>query len=228
MLLKADIRNNIQMLSDDWFAMRLAKYTASENYWLMGEKPLTQGMISYTYRKVYEELSGLPSKDEVNTRATEHGHKYESEGIIEYGKSRGLEFVVTQKLIHREGSRFASTPDFLIPVSESLDKLSWNVITGEVKCPQGENFIALARCKTPADVYKISKQYFFQVLFQMDACDSLNGVLVIYNPFVKVGKLNVVDFRKKELLPEFRLLAERKAFAENYFMEVRDEFINKN
>jgi hypothetical protein len=228
MLLKADIKNSVQMLSDEWYAARLAKYTASENYWLMGEKPLTQGMISYTYRKVYEELSGLPSKDEVNTRSTEHGHKYESEGIIELGKSLGVEFVVTQKLIHKEGSRFAATPDFLIPISESIDKQSWNVITGEIKCPQGENFIALARCKTPDDVYKISKQYYWQVIFQMDGCDSLMGLFGVYNPFVKVVKHNIVEFRKKDLLGAFKLVAERKIFAEKYFMEVRDEFINKN
>lgn len=218
---------NIQMLSDEWFAARLAMLTASENYFLMGDKFLTNDANSYIYRKIYEELSGLPSKDEINSKATEHGHKYEAEGIREYGNSVGLEFVVVQKLIHEEGTRFSSTPDFLVRHNESIDKLYWNVTTGEVKCPLGAKFIAAARCKTPQDVYKLDKQYFWQPIWQMDACDALNGLLIIYNPFVKVGKLNVINFRKLELRAEFKLVAERKIQAEKYFNEVRDEFLNK-
>lgn len=226
MLAKENV-TNIVMLSDEWYQTRLGKFTASENHNLMGEKPLTQGTISYTYRKVYEELSGLPSKDEVNTRATEHGHKFESDGIKAYGDSVGLDFVVTQKLIRKEGSRFACTPDFLIIHNESTDKMFWNVTTGEVKCPLGENFIALARCRTPDQVYKVNKIYFWQVIFQMDACDCINGLLIIYNPFVKVGKLNVIEFRKLQLREQFKLVTERKIVAENFFNEVRDEFLNK-
>lgn len=227
-MLSKDNITNIQMLSDEWYNTRLGKFTASENHWLMGEKPLTQGMTSYTYRKVYEELSGLPSKDEVNTRSTEHGHKYEQEGIDAYGTHIGIQkFYATQKLIRKEGSRFACTPDFLMIHNESQDKMYWNVTTGEVKCPLGENFIALARCKTPEDVYKISKIYYWQVIFQMDACDCLNGFLIIYNPFVKVGRLNVIEFRKLHLREQFKLVTDRKVFAEKYFNEVRDEFLNK-
>lgn len=226
MLAKENI-TNIQMLSDDWYNTRLGKFTASENHFLMGEKPLTIDSNKYILRKVYEELSGLPSKDEVNTRATEHGHKYEAEGIREFGLSRGIEFVVTQKLIRKEGSRFACTPDFLILHNESTDKLFWNVSTGEVKCPLGENFMALARCKTPDDVYKVEKKYYWQVIYQMDACDCLNGFLVIYNPFVRVGKLNVVEFRKKDMIERFKLVTQRKLIAEEEFNQVRDEFMNK-
>lgn len=226
MLKKSNI-TNIQMLSDEWFMNRLARFTASENHYLCSDKFLTIDANKYVLRKVYEELSGLPSKDPVNTSATEHGHKYEAEGIREYGKLIGLEFVVVQKLIHAEGARFSATPDFLIYHNESQDKQFWNVTTGEVKCPLGENFMALALCKTPSEVLKVNKVYYYQVLFQMDACDSLNGVLVIYNPFVKVGKLNVINFRKLELRAEFKLIAERKIMAEQQFNKIRDEFLNR-
>src|SRR4029077_12781748 len=91
---------DIQMLSDAWFMDRLARFTASENHYLCSDKFLTVDANKYVLRKVYEELSGLPSKDPVNTVATEHGHKFEPEGIREYGISIGLEFVVVQKLIH--------------------------------------------------------------------------------------------------------------------------------
>jgi hypothetical protein len=218
---------DIPMLSDEWYQARLACFTSSEKYCLMSDKFLTVGAMSYIKRKIFEELSGLPSKEQVNTISTEHGHKYESEGIMEYGKSKGLEFVVTQKLIKEPGSRFGSTPDFIIVHNKSSDGLSYNVSTGEIKCPQGEAFIGLAMCKTPEDVKKLEPKYYWQVIDQMAACDALIGHFVVYNPFVRVGKLHSVEFRKINLVPEFKLLKERNQLTIAKFEEIRDLFLNK-
>src|SRR5258707_6629249 len=148
MLLKSHI-TNIEIHSDAWFAGRLAKFTASEIHHLMGEKPFTQGALSYIYRKVGEELSGLPCRDEVDTNATRHGNLYEPEAIQKFGEREGLQFVVTQKLIHNPETRFSCTPDALIINKENIDELSYNVSTLEVKCPSSyDAYISLCLCET--------------------------------------------------------------------------------
>lgn len=218
---------NIPILSDEWFMGRLAKFTASEWHYWMGEKPLTQGAINYTYRKVGEELSGLPARDEVDTKSTEWGKIQEPNAIKAFGEVMKLEFVVTQKLIVEPDSRFGCTPDFLISNSYKEDSEFWDVTPGEVKCPPSyDNFIALARCKTPADVKATNKIYYHQVLFQMAQCDCLRGFLVIFHPLFKSGGLKIIEFRKKDLIPDFKLLNERKIIAVNLFNEVREELLN--
>lgn len=223
---------DIQILSDDWFRGRLAKFTASEKHVLMGDKPDTVGAIHYIYRKVGEEITGTPCKDEVDTKATEWGKKYENEGIIEVGKKMGWQFVVTQKLIVIPDTRLGCTPDFLVLLNESTDKQFWNVETGEIKCPPSfDNYIAFARCKTPQDVYKVpgdGKKWFWQAVDQMNNCGALKGYLGIYNPMFKESgtHLNIVTFRKVELLKEFKLLNERNQWADDKFNEVRNEMLN--
>lgn len=218
---------NIPMLSEAWRMGRLAKFTASEIHYLMGEKPFTVGAMSYIYRKVGEELTGLPCRDQVDSIATEHGHKFEEPAIKLFAEIKGINILVTQKLIFAPDTRCSCTPDVIIPISESEDKLFWQVETGEVKCPLSyDAYIGLARCKTPEDIKKENKIYYWQKLDQMDNCDALKGYFIIYHPFFKAGGINIVDFRKKDLILDFKLLKERKLSAVAKFNEVRDELLN--
>ena len=217
---------DIPALSEAWHYARLSKFTASEWHFLMGEKPFTQGALSYLYRKVGEEASGLPARDNVDTVATEWGKKTEPEAIVEFGKSKGLEFMIVQKLICRPDSRFGCTPDALIIHNESIDKQFYNVSTVEVKCPFSfDSSVALFLCKSPADVKKQNKEYFHQVLFQMELCDSLIGYLVIYQPMFRVNKMNVIEFRKLHLREDFKLLKERMDGALVKYNEIRNQII---
>jgi len=225
MLRKTSI-TDIPALSEAWHFARLSRFTASEWHYMMAEKLFTQGALNYLYRKVGEELTGLPARDNVDSVATEWGKKTEPEAIVEFGKSKGLEFVVVQKLISEPGSRFACTPDALIIHNESQDGLSYNVSTAEIKCPHSwDSSVALFLCKTPEDVKKQNKEYYAQVLFQMDLCDALIGYLVIFQPNFRVNKMNVIEFRKKDLIPEFKLLKERKEEAVKKYNEIRDKII---
>lgn len=226
-MLKIANITNIQMLSEEWFRGRLAKFTSSEWHYWMGDKPHTVGAMSYTYRKIGEEMTGFACRDEVDTKATEWGHTYEAEGIKAFQQAKEVEFIVTQKLITEEGSRFGSTPDFLVPLMKSADGLYYDVITGEVKCPPSyDKYIALARCRTPAQVKATNKEYFWQVIDQMYNCDALRGFLVIYHPLFKTGGLNIIEFRKLLLREEFKLMEERKKIAIATFNEVREEMFN--
>lgn len=237
MLLKANI-TNIEMLSDDWYNERKGKLTSSNKHFLMGEKPDTQGAISYLYRQVGEEITQVAARDEVDTKATEHGKKYEPIAIRAFRKQVGWDddeknIVVTQKLIKLPGTKRTSTPDIIIPYSETNDKKGYNVITGEVKCPPSyDHYIALFRCNTPEDVlHKVStagKIYFWQTIDQMDVCGALTGYLIIYHPFfVKAGGLNIIEFRKKDMMKYFTLLEQRNKWAEEEFDKIRTEIIEK-
>lgn len=224
MLLKSQI-SNVVMHSDKWFLDRLAKFTSSEFHFLMNPEGIGTTGTNYIYRKVYEELSGLPSRKEISTESTEHGLEYEPENLREFGKYMGIEFLVTQKLILHPNGRVGSTPDAILPISESVDKTSWNVHTVEAKCPSSEHFIHLWNCETPADLKKRNKIYYWQVLHQMKVCDALKGYISIYNPYMKAGKLRVIEFRKIELVPEFTLMEQRTQEAIKIFTAQRDRMI---
>lgn len=222
-MLKKEHITNIAIHSEDWFKGRLAKFTASEWVAFMGEKFWTTGAESYIYLKVGEELTGVASKEEVDTKGTEWGKMYEEEGIRAAGVEMGWEFVVTQKLIVQPDSRYGCTPDFLVVVSESADKKEYEVITGEVKCPQTYNaFTKLALCTEAIQVLKVAPRYFWQCCFQMRLCDALRGYLVAYHPAYKSGGLNIIEFRKRDLVPQFKLMEERMILAEQKFDEIRN------
>lgn len=225
MLLKSSI-SNISIYSDEWFVNRLAKFTSSEFYLLMGEKGIGDTGRNYIYRKLGEELTGIATKKEVSTEATEHGNMYEMENLQEFGKAMKIDFLVTQKLISPIDSRYSSTPDALIVDSETPDKVGYNVYTVEAKCPLSyDGYIKLWKCKTPQQLKQESKQYYYQVLHQMYVCDSLRGYLSVYHPNFKVGKLNIIEFKRTELTNEFKLIKERTEQAIRIFEETRNEMI---
>ena len=60
----------------------------------------------------------------------------------------------------------------------------------------------------------------------MELCDALKGYLVYYHPDFKAGGFRVIEFRKKELIDDFKLLRLRKEQAINIFDETRELLIN--
>jgi hypothetical protein len=228
MLLKNRI-SKIQILSDEWRTARLGKFTSSKIISLMADKEYSSGFMSYIYQKVGEELTGVSvdEEDAVETEAMRWGLFYESEALQKFGKLKGLEFLIVQQLITVPDTRFGSTPDGLVVHNESTDGTAYNVSTVEVKCfPTYTRYISLALTKTPADVRKVNSTVYWQVIDQMDNCDSLIGYLVVYHPKFKAGNLNVVEFKKSALLDDFRFLKERKRMATEKFEEVREKLIS--
>jgi hypothetical protein len=223
MLLKSSI-TGIKIHSDEWFTNRLGKFTSSEIYNLMSDKHPSEGAISYVYRKVGEELTGQPSKDDIDTPAIRHGNLYEPEALKLFSEKMGIEYIVTQVLISTVSSRFSGTPDGLIVTGQTNE--AYNVNTVEVKCPSSyENYIRLFKCKTPEQLLATNKQYFWQVIDQMYLCDCLKGYFVVYQPFFKAGNINVIEFRKMNLLSFFNTLKDRKEYAEKLFLKTRDELL---
>jgi hypothetical protein len=224
MLLKSSI-TKIRIHSDEWYQARLGKLTSSEIYKIMGSKGINSDTaLNYVHSKVGEELTGLPCKDDIDTPATRHGNLYESEALTKFAVLKGLSLMVTQCLVSIEGSRFSCTPDAIIPLQETVD--SYSVETVEAKCPSSyDGYIKLFLCNTALDVLEAKKEYFWQVVDQMDNCDALNGYLVIYQPMFKAGSIKIIPFRKLELYKHFQDLIKRKKEAEEYFIRVRDKLL---
>lgn len=224
---------------DEWKKARLGKITSSKASLICGERGLGEGGTSYLYNLVGEELSGESSEPDLDTDATRWGLKYESEAIDKFGVLKKISFVVVQQLISPPGSRFGSTPDFLIIVRESTDGTEYHVETGECKCfPSFRAYIGMALCNTPQDVKAEDRKVYFQVLHQMIMCGSVKGYLVCYHPLMRAGNLNVVEFdalqsmevKGGKIYPihdDMKMMRERMNIAEEKFYEIRDKMIRK-
>lgn len=231
MLLKSQI-SNIEINTEQWHQERLFRFTSSENYNLMGEKPFTQGAMTYIYRKVGEENSGVAEKDNIETEATSHGNVYEPECLRKYKAQEGIEFMVTQKMIIGTNPRFSSTPDAIHVLSATGDGLGFNVEPIEIKCPLTyAAYIELFLCDTAMDVRKVDKvgkKYFYQVLDQIDNCGALSGKLIVYHPSFRTGQMKIIPFRIMEkvgndypLKNELNMLRNRKLMAIEKFDEIK-------
>ena len=60
----------------------------------------------------------------------------------------------------------------------------------------------------------------------MDACDALKGYLVYFHPDFRAGGLRIIEFRKIELITDFKLLTARKELAIKMFEESRNILMN--
>lgn len=234
MLSKSHI-SRIEMGSPEWIQARLGKFTSSEFHFLMGDKPLDNTAMNYIYRKVGEELTGLPARENITTDAIEWGHSNEMDAIRKFGEIQGIDYLVTQKLIVEPGSRFGSTPDALWIHRESQDESGYHVTTLEVKCPPSyDAYIRLFMCDTPFDLKKTNKAYYWQVMHQMEQCGTLTGNLFIYNPLFKSGSYKNIPFRIMEkdkngnypLRDELSSLKERKMMAIKEFEKIREKMLN--
>lgn len=178
-----------------WKQARLAKFTSSEIHFLTYPTGLTEGSMSYIRRKVGEELTGNPAREDIDTDATRHGLQHEEAAVRKFGLKMGIEFVVVQQLISIPNTRFSGTPDALIFLRVSLDGLEYDVETVEVKCPPSfDGYISLFECDTPEQLKKVKREYYWQVLDQMELCGAKRGHFVIYHPDFKAGNHKSIIF----------------------------------
>lgn len=242
MLLKSKISQHQlsldPLLNEDYDKAKLGKFTSSEWYHLMAKEGIGKGGYSYIYRKVGEVLSGRKSKDNVSATATDHGLDYEREGLMKFGemmKFDGVKMLV-QRLVLDEDERCGGTPDGLIILNDSIDGLSHNVQSVEIKCPYSfDGYIRAWQCKTPADLKKLKPDWYWQKLHQMALCDCLDGYFVVYQPYFSKGQMNVIKFNKVEIVQttttkeksnDFKLINERKKEAIQIFNDTLNELKN--
>lgn len=228
-MLKKSHITNIEIYSDEWHEFRRGKFTSSKMVSLMGEDGLTKGSLTYIYQKVGEEITGISNDKEYDfDEDMEWGKKHEPEAIRAFGNKMGIDFLVTQKIISNPGTRFSSTPDAICVHGEcKLDDSEYQVSSAEGKCPRTyHRFIQFFLCKTPLDLYKLDKNYFWQTVDQMDQCGAAVGYFFVYHPYFPEGSnLNIITFKKMELWDYFKRLAARKKEAVQKFENIRQEML---
>lgn len=211
--------------TDEWRAGRLGKFTSSKASDLITDATLT----TYVRKKVGEEVTGISSEKEVDVEATRHGLIHETDSVRKLAQKLGLEYIILQQLITEEGSRFGSTPDALIIVSMSPDGNEYEAEPVESKSPPTfDNYLLLFDCETPEDLKKAKKEYYWQVLDQMDECKAKKGHFIAYHPDFRVGNFRhiVFDLTKQVggvflLQKDLLLLRARKKLAVEKFQELR-------
>lgn len=229
-MLKTAHISNIQIYTEDWDRARCGRGTSSNIVNIMGDKFTTQDCVSYVYQKAGEMVTGKSTTvedDVIEDENTSWGRENEDAAIRKFGQIKGIQFLVTQKLIMNPDSRFSSTPDAIWVHGQSVLKADeYNVSTLEVKCPRKyPRFIPLWECKTPADLKKYSKKYYWQVIDQMDNCDSAIGYFACYHPlFPPETNMSIIEFKKIELWDEFKKLKERKAMFVKFLDEIQAKF----
>lgn len=198
------------LLNEKYHQARLGKFTASKISCCMGATKVPEGGITYIRTRIGEELTGVSSEKEVSTEEMQWGLTYERDALTNFGKLKNLDYLLVQRLVFEEGSKFGCTPDGLWVKSESTDKLSYEVSTIEVKCYQVGNHIKCALCSTPAEIKEKDSSAYWQTIMQMDECGALIGYLCYFHPLMKSGGFRVIEFRKINLVADFKLLNERK------------------
>lgn len=227
-MLKKENISQAKIYSDEWQLCRRGKFTSSKISCLMGERGLAQGAFSYIDQKLGEIMTNhVSDEEEFEDENTAWGNMYEPHAISKFHTVNNVEFLVTQRLIHAPDSHYSSTPDAIWVHGEALNQLEYNVSTLEVKCPRKfYRFNKFFRCKTPENLLKTEPKYYWQVLDQMDNCDSAVGYFAVYHPqYPPDCNYNQIQFKKIDLWDDFKKLKQRKKEAVELMIKWMGEFL---
>jgi hypothetical protein len=229
-MLKVSHISNIQIYTEEWDKARLGRFTSSRIHLLMSDRFSTTDCVSYIYQKVGETITCKTTATEddiIEDENTSWGRENEPAAIRKFGRIKGIEFLVTQKIIFAPEGQFSSTPDAIWIHSASVLKADeYNVSTLEVKCPRKyHKFIPLWECNTPDDLKKFNKSYYWQVIDQMYNCDAAVGYFACFHPlFPEETNMKIIEFNKISMWPEFKKMKDRKEMALQHFKQVRAKF----
>jgi hypothetical protein len=213
-MLKKEQISRIKIYSEEWHRFRIGKLTSSRWHTQMTEKPLDKGALTYLYQKVGEILTGQTSAEEseIENENTVWGLTNEPLATSLFAKIKQVQFITNQNIIFSLDGYLSSTPDAIWIHNESMNQQEYNVSTLEVKCPcQYHRYIKLYECRTPEQLKKYEKMYYWQVLHQMMLCDSAVGYFMAFHPmFPEKSNNRIIQFNKIELWDDFKLMIQRK------------------
>lgn len=204
--------------SDDWWFARLGMMTGSKISCICGERGIGEGGLTYIRSKVCEKISGKSAERNVTTEGTLFGVENEPKSIEYYQKKYNIPVIVVNKhLVYDD--LFSVTPDCLV-IHKELGN-SYDCETVETK-----SYITYAthmehcECETPQQIKAVNKPLYWQVLSQMHFADVLVGNAVFFHPdFPEESGLRQhrVQFKKIDLVPDFKILSERMELARTIY-----------
>ncbi len=154
----------MEQRSDEWFAARLGKFTASGISKLMaGGKGLTRAAYLRSIR--FERMTGKPSADYTNA-AMQRGIELEPEARASYELIYGVTVEEVGLVLHPELPMAGASPDGLVGDDGLI----------EIKCPGWDQHIRTM------DGEPISRDYTLQMQWQMACCGRQWCDFVSYHP----------------------------------------------
>ena len=126
--------------SEEWFAMRAGRITASEMHVVMLErdrepfksgprkgqpKPPPKALSDYAHQLAAERLTAKPRK-QIKARSLEHGKAMEPHALIAYEIKKGYFVELCGFIVHPTHDFVGASPDFLVDSDGG----------GEIKCPE--------------------------------------------------------------------------------------------
>jgi len=159
--------NNIEQRSDEWFAQRLAKVTASRIADIMAKTKsgYSASREAYMNDLLTERLTGKPAKSFTNA-AMQHGIDTEPQARTTYELFTGNQVTQTGFHIHPTIAMAGASPDGLVGDDGLL----------EIKCPQPPAHSQLL------DKRKIPHRYMLQMQWQMACTGAKWCDFVSFNP----------------------------------------------
>jgi putative phage-type endonuclease len=141
----------LEQRSNEWFDIRLGRFTASEIHKLMGVKGLGETGKTYAIEKAIEVISG-GNEDEIISQDLKRGIELESLAFNKFKEIKFYEFLNVENTYFFEfGEHSGASPDGLVSDNSTL----------EIKCPRDLKFF-----KIVADG-KIDDNYIWQMQHQM-------------------------------------------------------------
>ena len=141
----------LEQRSNEWFDIRLGRFTASEIHKLMGVQGLGETGKTYAIEKAIEVISGK-NEDEIISQDLKRGIELESLAFNKFKEIKFYEFLNVENTSFFEfGEHSGASPDGLVSNNSTL----------EIKCPRDLKFF-----KIVADG-KIDNTYIWQMQHQM-------------------------------------------------------------
>lgn len=188
--------------SEEWHKFRAGRFTASECAALMGEKGGVTTATAQTYilEKVAEVLTGGWRAD-VSTAATRWGEEMEPEAALYYE-------MAFKKTVEKPDPQ---CPEWSDDVSGSPDGLVYSdsgVYGVEIKCPYNPvNHVRHMQLKTEADLKKLNKDYYWQVLCYMLIFGLDRYEFVSFDPrFTGSNRMYVLPFNRANVSADIEQL----------------------
>lgn len=194
----------------EWFNRRAGKVTASAVHQIMGAGGLGQTGESYVYQLVSDMMGVLD--EPIFGRPIQWGN--ENEPDARYYFELATKLKVTEKGFCQHLKLDAGcSPDGLIGDNEGI----------EIKCPyKPSNHVKHMTIKNNADLLKVNKQYYYQVLFSMWITGRSKWYFVSYDPrFTGKYRMHIVAIYPDQDV--YKLFEQRVTEAIN----LRNYIINK-
>jgi putative phage-type endonuclease len=162
----------IKTHTDEWYKERGKRLTASDVPTVVGENPYAKPMSVF-----FAKCGIAPKKFIADTRAIEHGHKYEAIAADFYEKVTGIELIPQDfgLVLHPKYPQFGASPDRVA---------RWRNLLIEIKCP-------FRRKLNKPNVVPL--HYYGQVQFQMWVMDVPEAHFVQFQPAEGVLVDGIID-----------------------------------